>query len=112
MMNESPKFAVSNSQGLSVYKVEEISYCESKNNYTKLHFKNGDYLVQAKTLGKIEGSLETKGFLRVHRSFLVNVSNIRHFLSHQKNLIIMDDQSKIPVSRRKKAEVLRRLKNI
>ena len=102
----SESFSVTTSVGLSVYKVDEISYCESQSNYTKICFKNGSSLVQAKTLRKLENFLKNKGFLRVHRSFLINTNDVKHFLFSQKNLI-MADQSRIPVARRKHKETLK-----
>lgn len=79
----------------------EIFCLNGDRNYTFIHTKSGKIL-SAKTLAHYESILEDKGFLRCHRSFLVNGS---HIAKIQDNLIIMKDGSSLPLSRRKKTKL-------
>ena len=55
-----------------------------------------------KSLQELETELESYGFLRVHKGYLVNYRHIRLF---QGNDILLDSGECVPVSRRKLQEV-------
>lgn len=86
----------------------EIYCLNGARNYTFIHTKSGKTL-SAKTLAHYESILEDKGFFRCHRSFLVNGSFISKI---QDNLIIMKDDTSIPLARRKQAKLKTWLRNI
>ena len=54
----------------------------------------------SKSIGEIESNLEAFGFLRVHDQHLVNLGHARSFRRVQ-SLLVMSDQSEVPVARRK-----------
>jgi two-component system LytT family response regulator len=62
----------------------------------------------AKVLGEYEEQLSNAGFVRTHRSHLVNRQYIT-FIDGQGN-IVMEDNSRIEISRRKRKEVMTKLK--
>jgi two-component system LytT family response regulator len=61
-------------------------------------------------LVEYEDILAGYGFIRTHKSFIVNVSHIQSFVKSDGGYLIMSDQTIVPVSRRKKELVLRELK--
>ncbi len=79
--------------------VKDIYYCYIKDDKTYVKVKNDSYLV-GYTLGQIE---ERTNFFRSHRSFLVNIDNIRELYSWFNGTykLVMDDEKKseIPISR-------------
>lgn len=75
---------------------------EAISNYCKLYFVNGKTLVVAKVLAWFEEKLAGKGFLRLHRSHLVNLQFILGWDNVTKAAIILKNFNSIPVSRRKK----------
>lgn len=56
--------------------VAEIDWIEAADNYVRLHAGRESHLVQG-ALGRLEGRLDPKLFLRVHRSTIVNVTRIK-----------------------------------
>lgn len=56
----------------------EISYIESLKDYVKIHLLDR-YLVVKSNIGKIYEQLPKHSFLRVHRSFIVNLTQITAF---------------------------------
>jgi DNA-binding LytR/AlgR family response regulator len=76
------------------YKVlfQDIHYLESKGNFVQLHLQNNK-LLTADTLSNMEEKLSPYGFLRVHKSYLVNQQKVSAVDGHQ--LII--GKEKIPV---------------
>src|SRR5215831_8444558 len=81
---------------LSVIRVEAIS------NYCKLFFTNGKTLVVAKVLAWFDEKLSNKGFVRIHRSHIVNMQFILRLQEEKKAEVILKNYYSIPVSRREK----------
>lgn len=80
----------------------EITYLEADINYTIFHLKNGDTFVASFTLKKYETDNNLAGFLRVHKSFLLNPTFIKHYEQQGKKATIQLSTGKIlKVSRRK-----------
>ena len=64
----------------------------------------------SKPLIEYEDLLEEFGFIRTHKSHIVNKSHIATFVKSDGGYLLMSDGSNTPVSRRKKEEVLLKLK--
>jgi DNA-binding LytR/AlgR family response regulator len=66
------------------YKVllREIIYIESQRDYSKIATKNGEIKVHQK-ISELEIKLKEKGFLRVHRSFIVNLEMVDRWSSNE-----------------------------
>jgi DNA-binding LytR/AlgR family response regulator len=80
----------------------EITYLEANINYTIFHLKNGTKMVSSFTLKKYETDIQLNGFLRVHKSFLLNPQFIKHFNQKGRKATVQLTTGKIlEVSRRK-----------
>lgn len=90
---------VGTKQGEYRFSPGKIIRCEADSNYTMIHSSGSKKFMASKTLREIEEQLTGAGFLRVHKSHLVNPDYIVEFL-HQ-NKIVMKDMSHVPVSRRR-----------
>ncbi len=88
-------------------KAEEIIYLEASSNYTKLYLINGQIILSAKTLKNYETKLPSNIFLRIHRSFLINMQHVCdvRFLAN----IGLTKNFYVKISRRKRALVKKRL---
>ena len=76
-------------------KFYEIVYMEVFGHYTTMHTTTHEFEV-LKTLSAIEKQLQNKGFVRTHKSFLVNCN---HIFSVEKNCVILNTGQEIPLSR-------------
>jgi two-component system LytT family response regulator len=80
--------------------VAQIDYVEAQDDY--LAFKSaGKSFLKQQTISSLEESLDPKRFVRVHRSFAVNLERIAKIEAYTKDarIAILSDGSKIPVSR-------------
>ena len=59
--------------------LDEIQYVESLKEYIKICLSNGRSLVTKMALSELEASLESQGFIRAHRSFLVALRHIEAY---------------------------------
>ncbi len=83
-----------------VLPVEEVDYAEAQDDYVALHSGGKSYLKQ-QTISSLETTLDPKQFIRVHRSFLVNLERVRKIEMYTKDtrIAILTDGTKVPVSR-------------
>ncbi len=102
------KLALSASAGTFFHKPEDIIRLEGEGNYTKFFFTNHASVLTTYTLKHYEAILVNYGFLRVHKSHLVNRAHVINFLTD--GTLTMTDSSKVEVSRRRKEDVLEILK--
>jgi two-component system LytT family response regulator len=107
-MQASP-IIIATSEGRYFFNPEEIVRLEASSNYTNIYFSNKKKMITAKVLKEFELMLEPFGFVRTHRTHLVNRQHI--LCVTPDNNIIMRDSSVAGISRRMKSSVLRTLNN-
>jgi two-component system LytT family response regulator len=83
-----------------VLPVETIDYVEAQDDYAAFHSAGKSYLKE-QTLAELESRLDPARFVRVHRSFIVNVERIARVELYAKDsrIAILRDGKKLPVSR-------------
>jgi two-component system LytT family response regulator len=96
-------------EGLQMIPIETIVSCESDDNYTNIKLKNGKKLLVTRSLKEIEESLEQHSFIRVHRSYLVNLNEIEKYIKGEGGYLVMSDGTSIDVARNKKEVLLKKL---
>ena len=104
------KLALSTTDKIEFRSVGQIIRCQSDGNYTNFHFVDGSSMLVSKTLNDFEEILEGYGFIRTHKAHLVNLMFVRSFHKNEGGYLKMSDNTLIPVSRRRKEEILERLK--
>ena len=62
--------------------LEQISYLEVMDHYVSIHAGDSTYTMGA-TLSSMESEMERHGFLRIHKSYLVNMAYVRKFRSRE-----------------------------
>lgn len=85
-------------------RLNDILYAEADDNYCYIHTQNTKYLL-CQTLKSIEEKLDKNQFMRVHRSFLVNLEAID--VINEDHLII--NKKGINISRASKQELMNRV---
>jgi two-component system LytT family response regulator len=108
--NKPEKISLHTSEKIIVVTINDIIRCKSDNNYTTFYFNDGAKILVSKTLKYYADMLKEVGFLRVHQSHLINTKYIKEFIKADGGYLILKDKSNIPVSIRKRNEVLDVLK--
>jgi len=77
-----------------------IQYLEAADDYVKIHTQEGVFL-KNKTMGYFEETLESQNFIRIHRSYIINVQLITRIDPYEKenHLAILSIGVKLPVSK-------------
>lgn len=79
--------------------ISEIMYIESANEYIKIYLDSGDSIMTFMRLKNIETKLPENKFMRVQRSFIVNLEKIQ---SVEKNRIFVEQKKFIPIGQQYK----------
>lgn len=104
------RIAVPNRNGFSYYNTDEIITLEAEGSYTRIHFSNNKQVLVSRGLRNFEVSLAGKSFLRVHKSFLVNMDHIAELHRDDNGYLVMSNGHKIYLSSKDKGEVIRKIK--
>ena len=86
---------------------DEIQYVESLSDYIKIHSVDKT-ITTRETISNIETKLPAKNFLRIHRSYIVNLKKINSYT----NEFVEIGKNAIPISRTYKENVLKKLTEI
>ena len=95
-----------------VVDLNDIIRCKSDNNYTEFFFSDKTKILVTKTLKTFSNLLKRHQFLRVHQSHLVNSKYIKEFIKSDGGYLVLKDKSTVPVSIRKRTEVMEALHTI
>jgi two-component system LytT family response regulator len=97
-------------KGFTIVKLEEIVYCEAQRSYTIFRLVNNKTIMISRPLFDYEGILAGTTFLRIHKSFLINLLHIKEYLRGEGGTVVMTNDMEIEVSRRKKELFLAKVK--
>jgi two-component system LytT family response regulator len=79
---------------------DEIDWVEAEGNYVSIHAGKKSYLLR-ETISGIEGQLDPRHFVRIHRSAVVNINRIKELQpwSHGEYHVILHDGTQLTLSR-------------
>jgi len=96
-------------------KSEDLLYLEAADNYVIIHYRDGEkqlkYMIRT-TLKRIEGEMPPKCLVRCHRSFIVNIDQVKTFRKEKDGLIISFESPvhiNVPISKTYLEIFIRRL---
>lgn len=83
---------------------QEINYIQAMQNYCMLYKHDGSHVFASITFGKAVEMLDMYGFFQCHKSYAINMKHILKY--HKKGLVELNNNSRVPVARRRKMEFL------
>jgi DNA-binding LytR/AlgR family response regulator len=94
------KIPVSTANGICLIDPQEIIYIKAENIYSRTHTAKGDFFCDL-SLGVLEEGLSPQQFLRIHRSYIVNIGRVKTIDRDAQTLtVVMEDgTTRLPVSR-------------
>ncbi|MES1226343.1 MAG: LytTR family DNA-binding domain-containing protein [Bacteroidota bacterium] len=96
------KLCVPTIKGFQLLKMEDIIVCEAEKDLTIIHLHNKKSFTVARPLMEYEELLGRTGFLRVHRTYLINLLHIKEYHRGEGGMVIMSNGAAIEISRNKK----------
>ncbi len=104
--NVAKKITLPGARGYEIIDMSDILYLVGENNYTTFYFINRKEIVVTKTLKDYEEILESFGFIRIHKSTLINLLHIKKIVQNENVDVEMSDGKILNVSRRRTQELL------
>ena len=79
---------------VSLVKISDIVYLESEGEYVRMHLADGTTITTLFRLKNMEAALPSELFMRVHRSYIVNLRMIKAYV---KGRIFLSDTEYVPI---------------
>ena len=94
------RVVIKKSGKIHVISTGDINYLEAQDDYVMIYTSEGRYLKQ-QTMKYFEKHLDSQQFVRVHRSYIANITQIERIEPYEKSnfILILKDGNKVPVSR-------------
>lgn len=106
------KLALASTKEIRFVHTDEIIRCESSNAYTQFYLTDGKNIMVSKPIFEYEEMLSNYDFIRCHQSHLVNSKFIKSLVKEDSGYLLLNDDTRIPISRGKKENVLKALNTI
>ena len=107
-----PKIGLPTGERIEFVEVKTIVRCQGESNYTHLYFTAKRPLLVAKSLVEFEELLVDHGFIRVHKSHLVNLNHVTSISKSDGGTLNLSNGDSVLISRRRKDFVTESLKNM
>ncbi len=98
---------VKNNEKMIKIAIEDILYVEAERNYCRFYCMDKEYLLVI-TLRKLEEKLPPEFFLRIHRSYIINISKVKEIGTGH----VVISRNTIPLNKSSKNELLKRVQTI
>lgn len=108
---ENKKVILKTAEAIYVIDTDDIVRCESNSNYTMFYINDGDKIMVSKSIKEFVDFLEERNFFRVHHSHLINLNFLKRFKKDEL-FCVLKDNTEVPVSFRKRNELLKMLKTL
>jgi two-component system LytT family response regulator len=104
------KLCIPSLKGFQIVEIRDILYCAAEGSYTSIVFPDRMAILSSKVLHEYESLLSDCRFLRIHKSYLVNLDHIKEYVRGEGGSVIMRNGDELEVSRRKKEPLVSWLK--
>jgi two-component system, LytTR family, response regulator len=105
------KLCIPSVKGFQVVDLKNILYCEASGSYTNFYFTDKHIVCSAKTIHEYEELLSDAGFVRIHKSYLINLLHVKEYIRGEGGAVLLSNGGEVEVSRRKKDFFISRMKD-
>jgi two-component system LytT family response regulator len=97
-------------EGMQIIKMNTILYCEAADNFTTFYLTDGQKMMICRNLKFYENALLEYGFLRIHRSTVINLEYLQKYIKGKGGSVIMEGGKELIVSAGCKPDLMNKLK--
>lgn len=106
-IQETGKIVLPSLDGYRLVDIKDIVYCKASGSYTQFLFANGTKELVSTRLGECAQLLPTTLFIRVHHSYIVNLSYIDRYVKGRGGYLVLHNGDQIDVAVSRKEEFLK-----
>jgi two-component system LytT family response regulator len=89
--------------------VDDILCLQGEGNYTFLHTRDRKKFLVSKTLKEFEKTLDVAMFLRIHKSYIVNLAYVQRNIFNRDRQVRLADGREVSISRRRMKDISQQL---
>ena len=112
MLNKSHKIILKTMEHIHLVNTADIIRIVADGNYCTFYISDGRKILVSRPIREFEEALIDKGFHRVHKTHIININKVNYFDKTEGGDVVMSDGSKVPVSSRKKDELIALLESL
>jgi two-component system LytT family response regulator len=108
--NPSPKvLSIASKESVEIINIPDIVYLEARNTATAIFLQGNKKFVSSKPMKDLQAKLPDEQFLRIHKSYLVNVNHIVRYKKARFGTLVLSNGAEVPVAEAKKLELQKAL---
>jgi two-component system LytT family response regulator len=94
------RIVVKTANNIKIIPTQELNYIEAYDDYVKIHVAENCY-IKKKTMSYYEKTLDEKQFVRIHRSYIVNINQITKIesMDRENHLAVLKNGTKLNISK-------------
>ncbi len=100
------RIAISLMESIEFIKLEDIIFLKADGSYTEFYLEGDRKLLSSKPIGDYDIIEKQPGFMKTHRSFLINLPKVQSYQKESGGYIVMKNNHSVNLSRYKKEEFL------
>ena len=106
------KMSIAALDGIYFVNIRDIVRFEAEDNYTHILLNDGNKITASKTIKSYEDMLGDMNFYRVHKRHVINMNYMKKFVKGDGGYLVMDDDMRIEVSRRRRSAFMEELRRV
>jgi two-component system LytT family response regulator len=110
IIHEQNRIVVKDGTEIKIIPIDDVDYIEAYDDYVKI-YQGKKYILKKQTMNHFEQVLPKDQFIRIHRSYILNVNQLTKIESYEKNsyVAILKSGTSIPISRSSYSDLKARL---
>jgi two-component system LytT family response regulator len=112
LLSKAHKIILKTSEHIHLVNIQDIIRIIADGNYCTFFISDGRKILVSKPIREFEKLLIDKGFHRIHKTHMININKVNYFDKTEGGDVVMCDGTKVPVSFRKKDELLELLEGL
>lgn len=110
IIHEQNRIVVKDGTEIKIIPIDDVDYIEAYDDYVKI-YQGKKYILKKQTMNHFEQVLPKDQFVRIHRSYILNVNQLTKIESYEKNsyVAILKSGTSIPISRSSYSDLKARL---
>jgi two-component system LytT family response regulator len=112
ILSKVQKIILKTSEHIHLINISDIVRIVADGNYCTFFINDGRKILVSRPIREYEKLLIDKGFHRIHKTHIININKVNYFDKTEGGDVVMNDGSKVPVSSRKKEELLALLESL
>lgn len=110
IIHEQNRIVVKDGTEIKIIPIQDVDYIEAYDDYVKI-YQDKKYILKKQTMNHFEQVLPKDQFIRIHRSYILNVNQLTKIESYEKNsyVAILKSGTSIPISRSSYSDLKARL---